>query len=86
VLLLGPLAVAYKNLFPQSNTMKVIKNGSKVKRIIFSKDHIYIGDIREMLSPSASLAKFAKCTGLKEEKLCFPFSAFTSLAFLDRPK
>ena len=47
-------------------------------------DGIYFHDLREMLSPSSSLSSFASMCKLKEEKLSFPFGAFTDRQFLDR--
>lgn len=85
VLLLAPLAVAYRTRHPQSKSFKVIRSGSAVKRIMFRNDKVTFIDIRDLLSAGSSLGRFAASTGLREEKLRFPFSAWTSAQFLREP-
>jgi hypothetical protein len=69
----------------EGKKLNVTKNGSSIPRMSFSDNghRIMFTDICSMLSPGTSLNSFAALTKLKQTKMVFPFSAFTSRAFLD---
>ena len=60
----------------------IIKRDSRIMRMSIPKTGIRFVDICDTIGPGSSLSSFAKLTGLQEEKMVFPFSAFDGVDFL----
>jgi len=83
VLLQRYLAQYFKVYFKsRSNSLRILKKGSKVNSISVPGRHVVFLDIMALLGPGSSLDQFAALTGQSQSKLKFPFRAFTSLDFL----
>lgn len=74
-----------RSLRDRGLSLKLLKNGTRINKMSYSADvgkSIAFHDLSAMLLPGTSLDKLAKMTELQVSKMRFPFSKFTSVAFL----
>ena len=62
----------------------LIKRDSRIMRLSIPRKGVTFCDILDLLGPGGSLSSFATLVNLDEQKMLFPFSAFTDLSFLDQ--
>ena len=60
------------------------REGSRIRYIKVAG--VRIAEIKRLLSPGSSLARFAKTCNLVESKMIFPFDLFKSSSFLSEPR